>query len=216
MFNKPGGNVDIGSMKPIMPYIEAQPQVADSFVTGAPSPQSSSNMVVDILGGFIEGYGGGGGISGGIQGGINSLLQPGGGGTQATGCPEGYTKVGSSCVDLSSMLPGGKPGVVPEGYVPADDAISEILGVPGKMPTMTQRRTCGPGMVLLENGKCYPKGLKGIAPFRASKPTRRNATLRSMKRNISAAAAAKKTVEKMAKDVGLHVYANPRRSSCKK
>ena len=90
-------------------------------------------------------------------------------------CSPGFVWNGMSCQPVSfsggppgpipiPQIPGRGPGKAPGDPIPKNgevviqgDPISELVGVAGRSPTLTTRRTCGPGFRLAANGLCYPK-----------------------------------------------------------
>lgn len=148
----------------------------------------------EALGGFIaRNFGGGDRPSVGSSG----FAGPG-------PCPQGRIRVGSNCISLGDLAPGGAPAVTGAGGV----AVMGAFGLPAKQPTVETRihRSCGPGMVLGRDNLCYPKAiLSRRSKYRKHRlPPRPPVSAADMKA-IRRAARAKDRVADLGRDVGLHV-----------
>lgn len=139
-----------------------------------------------------------------------------GGQTNLTGtvapCPEGTRRVGTKCVDLLALPPGGKPGVIPAPGTavgaPGGTAVMGAFGLPAMSPRIETRvhRSCGPGMVLGKDNLCYPKRvLPRRSNMRKWKGDRRPPVTAADARAIRRAERARGRVKDLAKDVGFSV-----------
>jgi len=119
-------------------------------------------------------------------------------------CPRGTIQVGSRCVDLSALPPGGDPAVFTAGGV----VVQGGFGLPAQTPLIQERirRKCMRGMVLGVDDLCYPKAVLGArSSFRKWKRPIKPPITRRDTVAIRRSAAAKQRVFDLAKDVGLHV-----------
>lgn len=119
-------------------------------------------------------------------------------------CPSGTFQVGTKCVDLSAIPPGGDPFTFAAG----GEVVQGGFGLPAQTPLIEERirRKCMRGMVLGVDDLCYPKAVLGArSSFRKWKRPVRPPITRRDTVAIRRAASAKQRVFDLAKDVGLHV-----------
>ena len=167
---------------------------------------TTGEKIGETLGTFIEGLirnrGGGNG------GAPPSSFAPNAG----SSCPEGTIKMGTRCVDLMALPPGGKPGVIPAPGTPVGSgggtAVMGGFGLPAMTPVIETRvhRSCGPGMVLGKDNLCYPKRiLPRRSNLRKWKGDRRPPVSAADAAAIRRAERARNRVKELAKDVGFSV-----------
>jgi len=128
----------------------------------------------------------------------------------AAACPRGMVKIGTRCIDLTALPPGGDPAIVPATGATTVGA----FGLPASFPAGISRvvRNCGPRMVLGIDNLCYPKAV--LPPRSKFRKWRRPPRVPVTRRDVVAirrSAAAKDRVAELAKDVGLKFVSSRRK-----
>lgn len=122
------------------------------------------------------------------------------------GCPSGTIQMGTTCIDLTAIPPGGDPLTFPAGG--GGSVVQGGFGLPATTPVgvSTVVRKCPRGMVLGIDDLCYAKAI--LPPRSKLRKWRRPPRPPISRRDtvaIRRAAGAKERVLELAKDVGLHV-----------